>query len=235
MLATLMLLAAGVALRLVEYTSGRALWLDESLLWLNLRGLSFRELTGPLDLGQGAPIPFLLVEKSALEVLGDAEWALRLPSLVAGIALLPVVALLAARLLTPGRAWVALAPVALGVPAIAYSSQVKQYGIDALVAGLLLLVLLPAARAPLTRGRAAGLALAGAAAVWCSDPAVFVLAGGGAALLISAAVARDRSRLTALGWVVAAWLASFAVLYVVHVRDLAVVRGLATSDSSGGS
>ena len=124
--AALALIAAGVGLRLAEYTSGRALWLDESLLWLNLRGLSFRELTGPLDLGQGAPIPFLLVEKSALEVLGDAEWALRLPSLVAGIALLPVVALLAARLLTPGRAWLAVAPVALGVPAISYSSEVKQ-------------------------------------------------------------------------------------------------------------
>ena len=96
-------------------------------------------------------------------------------------------------------------------------------------------MLIPAARAPITRDRAAGLALAGAAAVWCSDPAVFVLAGGGAALGIAAVAARDRPRIRALAWVAAAWLASLAALYVVHVRDLSVVRGLATDDSSGGS
>ena len=124
-----------------------------------------------------------------------------------------------------------------GVAAISYSSEVKQYGIDALVTGLLLLVLIAGGQgAADARPRAPAWRCAGAAAVWCSDPAVFVLAGGGG----GAAHRRRVRRATApgsraLGGIAAAWLASFAALYVVHVRDL--YGGARTRDGrpSGGS
>ena len=96
-------MAVGVVARLVQYLSGRSLWLDESLLWLNLDKRSAAGLLRPLDFAQGAPIPFLLAEKGAIGLFGDAEWSLRLLPLLAGLAALPLAVLVARRLLRPGR------------------------------------------------------------------------------------------------------------------------------------
>jgi hypothetical protein len=226
--ATLALVAAGLASRLVQYLSGRSLWLDESFLWLNLSERSPRELLSQLDFAQGAPLPFLLVEKGMIALAGDGEGALRLVPLLAGIAGVGLVAVLAWRLLGGWEAVVAVGLVALSDHLVYYSAEAKQYSLDlAVAAGLLLLGTWAAAR-PVTAGRAAILAVAGALAVWLSDPAAFVLAGVGGALLARTARGRNGRELALLGAGVAAWLASFAVVYLVHVRDLDVVRDLAT-------
>jgi hypothetical protein len=64
------------------------------------------------------------------------------------------------------------------------------------------------------------LGLAGAAAVWFSHPAVFVLGGIGTALLADAAWARDRRRFLAAAATTAAWLVSFAACYLLFTRHL---------------
>ncbi len=233
--ASVALVVIGVLVRLWQYGSGRSLWLDESFLWLNLDRLSARELTGPLELAQGAPIPFLLAEKGMMTALGDAEWTLRLLPLLFGVGALVLGHRLAVRLLPRGRVWLAVAPLALGQAPIFYSTELKQYSLDMLVATALLLLLVWAAAAPMTWCNATALGASGAAAVWLSDPAVFILAGGGAALLLAAAIRREDARVAALAGVAAAWLVSFAAVYAVHVRDLAAVRALATAGTGAGS
>ena len=144
--ASVALIVAGVAARLAEYWSGRSLWLDESFLWITLDRAPASALAGPLDLAQGAPIPFLLAEKGMLEVFGDGEWALRLLPLVCGIATLVVAQRVAARVLSPERAWIVVAPLALGQAPVFYANEMKQYALDIFVATLLLWVLVWAAQ-----------------------------------------------------------------------------------------
>jgi hypothetical protein len=233
--AVLALIAVGAAARIVQYLSGRALFQDEAFLWLNLSRRSVGALLGPLDYAQGAPVPFLLAERAVSGVLGDSEWALRLIPLACGLAALPLIAMVARRCLRPVEVPVAVGLIALAVPLIDYSSQFKQYSGDVAVALALTLLGLWAARVRLTAARTCALAAAGAAAVWLSDPAVFVLAGVGTTLLVAAWLGGERRRLAVLAGAGAAWLASFAALYLVHVPDLEAVRRLAVDDGAGSS
>lgn len=231
--AVIALIALGAAVRIVQYLSGRALFMDEAFLWLNLSRRSVGALLGPLDYAQGAPVPFLLAERLVMGALGDGEWALRLIPLICGLVALPLVALVARRCLRAVEVPVAVGLIALSVPLIDYSSQFKQYSVDVAVALALLLMGFWAARARLTPGRWCALAAAGAAAVWVSDPAVFVVTGVGATLLVAAALARDRRRVLVLAGAGAVWLASFVAVYLVHVPNLESVRRLAVDVGVG--
>ena len=176
-------MAVGGAARLAQYLSGRSLFLDEAFLWLNLSRRSPGELLGRLDYAQGAPLPFLEGEKLLMAGLGDAEWALRLIPLLCGLVALPLAYLVARRCLRPLEVPVAVGLVALAPPLIYYSAEAKQYSLDVAVALALWLGGLCVARARLTAARAGALTAAGAAALWLSDPAVFVVAGVGGTLL----------------------------------------------------
>ena len=224
------IVAVGVVARLVQYLSGRSLWLDESLLWLNLDERSAAGLLRPLDFAQGAPIPFLLAEKGAIGLFGDAEWSLRLLPLLAGLAALPLAVLVARRLLRSWEVPVAVGLVALSDHLVYYASETKQYSLDLCVALAVLLLGAWALERPLTARVAVALGAGGAAAVWFSDPAAFLLAGLGVTLIARAAFRRSRRETITACAVGAAWLASFGVLYLVHVRDLREVRTLAAGD-----
>lgn len=222
------LIALGLAARLRQYLSGRALWLDEALLWSNLARRSSTELLGTLDLKQAAPVPFLLAEDAATELLGDGELALRLLPLVVGIAALPLSYVVAQRFLRSREVPFAVAGVALSYAAIYYSSEAKQYSIDILVALAILLLALWLDRSPLTSRRALIGGVAGAGALWLSDPAVFMLAGVGVTLIVSTAESRDRRATALLAATVGAWLMSFGLLYVFRVLNLRELQELAS-------
>src|SRR5258708_34470851 len=95
------LILLGVLLRLRQCLFNRSLWLDESLLTLNLLSRSARELLKPLDYHQGAPLGFLMLEKGVISFLGTSEMALRLIPFLAGIVSLFLFTLVAKRFLTP--------------------------------------------------------------------------------------------------------------------------------------
>jgi uncharacterized membrane protein YuzA (DUF378 family) len=229
---SLVLIGIGALVRLVQYLSGRSLWLDESFLWLNLSHKSASDLLGPLDLAQGAPPLFALSEKLSIDLFGDGEMALRLVPLLAGLAALPLVYLVARRCLRPAAVPVAVALIALSTPITYYATEAKQYSLDLAVGLALLLLGLWIADARLTAVRGAIAAAAGAIAVWASDPSVFVLGGIGASLLVAAVLSGDRRRLAGLLGVTGAWLVSFGFVYVVHVTNVSEVREL-TSGNTG--
>src|SRR6185437_15758947 len=68
----------GIALRGAAWLNDRNLWIDESMLSLNLIERSPARLLEPLDWNQGAPVGFLLAVKTAIATIGITERSLRL-------------------------------------------------------------------------------------------------------------------------------------------------------------
>jgi hypothetical protein len=223
------LIGLGIVVRVARYASDRSLWLDESYLVLNLTNRSYSGLLGTLDFGQGGPAGLLLLQKLVVDVLGDSEHALRLLPFLAGIASLFLFYGIARRLLTPVAVPLALLLFAVGYPFVLYAGMVKQYGVDVAVALALIYLFLRLVDRPHLGVRSiAILTLAGAAAVWLSHPAAFVLAGVGAGAVAVMLLRGDRRGLLALGIPFAAWLGSFGAMFVLTLREFDALAQAAT-------
>lgn len=219
------IIAFGILLRLVRYLADRSLWLDESLLTLNLLHRSYAELLEPLDFGQGAPTGFLMLQKLSIDLFGDAEWALRLFPLLAGILSLLLFFAVARRLLAARAVPLALLLFATVEPFVRYSAEAKQYGFDVAIAlALFYVFLLVVGAGRLTPGRAAVLGLAGAVAVWLSYPAVFVLAGIALASAVAVARSRDRRGAAMLAAAAGSWAVSFLAVYLLSLGEVVALR-----------
>src|SRR5437764_15089601 len=70
------ILAAGIGLRVWQYSANSSLWVDEAALARNVIDRSVVELFAPLDHGQVAPWGFLLLEKLAVWIFGNNEYVL---------------------------------------------------------------------------------------------------------------------------------------------------------------
>jgi hypothetical protein len=214
------LVVLGIVLRIRQYVFDRSLWNDEASLAINIINRGYGGLTHKLAVEQGAPIGFLWLEKTATELFGNSEDALRLVPLLAGIASVLLFRRLANRLLTPVPALVALGLFAVSPSLVYYASEAKQYGFDAFAA-LALASFLPWLLAgELSWKKSVWWGVTAAVLVWCSFPAVFV-AGS-----VSAVVALHvlfRHRWGDLGRIAAGsavWGASFATDYFVALRSL---------------
>ena len=218
--AVVALVVLGTLLRGAAWLGDRNLWIDESMLALNLIERSPARLLEPLDWNQGAPVGFLLASKAAIGQLGTGERALRFLPMLGSLWGLFGFAWLAPRLMSRPAAMIAIAIFSISPVLVSYSAECKQYATDASIA-----VGLFAAAASLLHGesgarRWAVLAGAGACAVWFSHPAVFVLGGIGTALFAAAAFQKDRTRLLATSLTIGTWLVSFAACYFLFLRNL---------------
>lgn len=210
------ILLVGVGLHTVAFASERSLWIDEAMVALNIVERSPARLFEPLDRNQGAPVGFLLATKASVELFGPTEHALRLPAYLASLVGLGAFAIAAYRLLPHPSGHLALALFSVSPHVVAYAAECKQYSFDAAFAAVLLA--LAAGRWNLRRGIV--FAIAGALSVWCSHPALFVLAGLGIALFSNAILRRDRSSIFGLMLLGGVWLLSFAAVYLVNLRHL---------------
>lgn len=210
----------GIGLRTIALAGDRNLWIDESMLALNLVERSPAQLFKPLDWNQGAPVGFLLLVKGAILSIGASEVGLRIVPFIGSILGLIAMAWVSVRLLPRPAAVLAILLAAMSPFLISYAAECKQYATDAAITVGLLAVGLGLLQGERGFARWAALAAAGAGAVWFSHPAAFVLGGIGTALLAEAALARDRGRFLAAAGTVATWLASFAVCYLVNLRQL---------------
>jgi hypothetical protein len=183
----------------------------------NIAQRSVPELREPLEEEQVAPFLYLAATRKCLELFGRSERALRLPSLLAGLLLLPLAAAFFRESLPRGPALAAMGLLAVSDPLVDYAVQVKPYALDAAVA---LLVLLLAWRELRDAGRWWArliLAAVGFLGPWLSFPLAFVLPVAWGLL----AWARLRRR-AALPWsyllgVAALWAVS-ALGFLIHLQ-----------------
>ncbi len=218
--AVALLLFLGIVLRLRQYLTGRSLWVDEAMLALNVVQRGFAAMFQPLDYDQGAPIGFLLVEKLFNAVLGRNEFALRLFPLLVGLLSLWLFYLLLSRVTDQTGLLVALALFALNPRLIYYSSEVKQYIIDATVTIALLLFAASFFSGSPGKKDFTWLAIAGMIALWFSHPALFVLAGIGLALVIVCLQRRDYPSLWLILGIGFLWVLEVGFLYALILKDL---------------
>lgn len=216
----LALVCAGFILRLRQFLVNRSLWLDEAMLTNNILARDFGELFLQLDNNQGAPIGFLLLQKTITLTLGDSEYALRLFPFLAGCLSLTWMFLLARKVASPCAGSLALALFALSPALVSYSSEAKQYSSDVAIMLGLCLFYLKYEQADLKPINAVFLSLAGGLAVWLSHPALFVIGSLGLALFLPALRAKDKRRIVMLILVAAAWGLNLGVLYFVNLRQL---------------
>lgn len=174
----------GIVLRLVQYLYNRSLWLDEAMLALNIVNRSFAELLTPLDYRQNAPLLFLMLERLSVEILGNNEYALRLPSLIFGIASIILFYQVLKRYTNPNVVLFSLGFFAISEPLIYYSSEVKQYSCDLAVSLLIYLIIHHFQTHEISWLKTIGLGLISALLMWISFTSLFVLASGFICLII---------------------------------------------------
>jgi hypothetical protein len=214
-------ICVGVVLRLWQYLLNRSLWLDEALLGLDVIHRTYSGLLKPLDDKQGAPLGFVLFERFFVQHWGSSEYVLRLVPLLAGIVSLFLFYAVAKRVVRPAAVPIALGLFAIAPPLIYYSSELKQYSSDVAVA--LLLYLIALAPSPTTWGgpRISALGFIGAATIWCSHPAVFILASIGTVFGVILVTERQWKQLSRFGIAYALVIGSLIADYLVSLRNLA--------------
>jgi hypothetical protein len=207
------LLALGIAARLVRYALRFPLWGDEAFLSASLLERGYLDMLRPLEYHQVCPLLFLWGQLTVVKLLGYTEFTLRLFSLVCSIASLFLFRSLARRLVRGTSLLVAVGVFAVAYPGIRYAAEAKPYQCDLLVSLVLLLFCVQWWRRPHRVGWLWGLAAMMPLAIGLSYPAVFV-AGG---IVIAVAVMLWTSPLVR-GW--PAWCALTAMLGVSFLAML---------------
>jgi len=212
----------GIAVRCVQYLANRSLWLDESMLALNIVHKTPLQLLQPLDYEQGAPLGFLILEKTIVQMLGNNEYALRLLPLISGAFSLFIFYSLAKIVLEQKALLISLALFIFSGPLIYYASEVKQYSSDVAIAVLMyFLTIRYIIRNGFDVRNAIVFGIIGSVAIWISHPALFILIGVGTVLIWLYIRRKTWGDLRRLVIACAFLVLNFTVLYFISLRHLA--------------
>lgn len=212
---------AGILLRVREVAAQRSLWVDESMLALNVVTRDFTELARPLDQVQMAPLFFLWAARAGVTLLGQAEWVFRLLPLASGAALLVVMALLLSRVAGAPTVATVVSCLSISPFLIYYSGEFKPYMGDALASAVVLWVFLREGEGV---GRRPWLPWLVATLVpWFSLPVAFTLGG----IVLANGWRNRRASLPVIAGAVS-WVAA-----VLATRSGAVSRAMSTYWTGG--
>ncbi|ABG51832.1 hypothetical protein Tery_2637 [Trichodesmium erythraeum IMS101] len=228
-----LIIAFGVAMRFIQYLSNRSLWADEAVLALNIVNRSYLELMQPLDYDQGAPIGFLIVEKLAVQILGNNEYSLRFFPFICGVCSLFLFYELGKKWSSKSAIIISLALFASLQYLVYYSAEVKQYSSDVAIALLLYVLLIPLLQQKLHRVQIVKYSLVGVTAIWFSHPSIFILASFGSSALLINFWQKELSKIKQLLLIYSAWVLSFAIFYFLSLINLTSNETLTTSWEDG--
>jgi hypothetical protein len=212
-------LFVGVILRVWQYLARTSLWVDEAALARNVLDRDLWQLVStPLAFAQVAPRGWLALVKLCSALFGNGELSLRLVPLAGGIGALVAAHALARRLLTAAGVAVATLLVALAVPLILFSSNLKPYSTDVCLVLCSILIADRAMTRSMSLTAAAALSVFGFVAVLLSNAAVFALVPAAGVLAYSTwHMPQDRRRRLA---VVAAWSLAVVLAAVLGIHSM---------------
>lgn len=207
--ALLAIVAAGIALRLLNLLGGRAFWLDELYLQPNILDRGFGALASPLVNQQIAPLGLLVGSKLTGLLPGDAELTLRVfPFLAELLGFLLFYPMMRRAGASRAAGLIGLACVAVLHPFVRHGPELKQYGTEFAVT-VVITILALAALERVSLGRRGALALGGLVAGPLSITAPAILAPAGALLLLDDLRRRDWRGAALTCAMGAAWVAAF--------------------------
>lgn len=178
------ILSLGTLLRIIVYFQNRSLIMDEANLARNVVEKSGRDFFQSLDYAQYCPPIFMLLTKLNTILFGVNEWSLKLGPLLAGILLLVFFWMLLKKMVEESVVhWYLLLVLSFSTLAIRYSTEFKQYSLDALLTLLLVYIALQFKGAKWTVKNTLIWLLLGSLMIWTSMPSIFVLAAIGFAFL----------------------------------------------------
>jgi hypothetical protein len=213
------LVVMGILLRLRQYLANRSLWADEASLAFNLANRTFGELTHKLYYHQAAPIGFLLIEKFSIVMLGNRDYIMRIFPLFSGVLATYLIYRIARA--TIGMAGMfAVAMFSFSWWLIYYSSELKQYSSDVMIALLLVYLSVRCLKDKAQVKDFFLLGLAGMIGLWVSHPAVFVIAGIASVLLFEKITRKDYAPMAWIAGVAIVWAAFFLLEYLVSLRQI---------------
>ncbi len=209
----------GIFIRIRLYLLNRSFWGDEASLAMNLVTRNFIELTKLLDYHQAAPIGFLFIEKLSLIIFGNQEYSMRLFPLMAGILAVYFIYRFSREHLGIAGLF-ALVLFAVSWWLIYYSSELKQYSSDVMIALMLIFLAGNCLKENVRAKDFLTLGIIGSFMIWISHPSVFILAGIGLVLLLEKFTRRGYAP---WGWILGigiGWIASFGLEYLVSLRHI---------------
>ncbi len=215
------IIGLGIILRIIRYLHNPAFGFDESSNAVDIISRSFVELFGPSsDESIKYPYGFMVLERLAVLVFGNGEYALRLPPLLLGI-LSPILFYkLIQNNIKPYAVLVALGLFAILEPLIMQSSNVKPYMGDLTFALMIVIWADYIKTRSLNVANVVLAGFAGAVIIWFSYPSLFVLAGVGVCLAAFCLSNKEWSRLGKLVIVYLMWAASFLACYFMYIQKL---------------
>jgi hypothetical protein len=222
-----LILTLGAVLRIARWWQQRSLWVDElsisfSIIHRSWHDLLFKELAYK----QAAPVGFLVAEKLCYSIGGSTEWALRLPSLIAGLIALPIFMGIVRRALSTRAGLLALGLFSIVTGLIYYSQEVKQYSFDVAVALAITYTAIRLWDDGFSVWRVTTYGIAGGVGMFCSHPAVFVAGATLVSLTVGQACKNPKHRMPARQWlslaiVGSAWIGLLALNYAAFLHILA--------------
>jgi hypothetical protein len=212
-----LMLVLGIAIPFVQFIFNRSLWHDEAMLGLNLVNRSPSDLLKPLDLLQVAPILFLEVEKFFLWLWPSSEMGLRVfPLLCSFLSLFFFYRILKKVLANKIAILLALSLYVFDSTLVYYSSEVKQYMSDVLVATVTCYLVLRDDRDH--RLRFALLGLNGVLCIALSSIAPIILLCAGLCLAFEMVCSR-REYLFPLVGLALVWVIAFGAYYLAFINN----------------
>lgn len=132
--ALVLIVAAAIAVDLLQWAAPFPFWLDEEMIAINLRDRGFAELHGPLWLGQSAPLGWLFLQRAIILVSDGNEHAMRAVPLLFGMATVVLAAWFGRRWLGQVAATTLISLTAAAQWFSHYRFEVKHYTADVFAA-----------------------------------------------------------------------------------------------------
>jgi hypothetical protein len=168
------IISLGVLLSVYQFLYNRSLWNDEATLSLNIIHKSPAKLLKPLDLAQVAPLLFLEIEHFIFYFISGTEYGLRLFPLLSFIAsIFFLYQILKIVFKNRSTHIFALSLFVFNSVLLYYSSEVKQYMSDVLVANVLYYCLIKTYKRDFNRY--VTLAIVGAVSIFLSNISIIIL------------------------------------------------------------
>lgn len=226
------IISLGIVLRIIRYCYNPPLWFDEAVNAVDIIKRSLPEFMNPSpDYDGSYPFGFLILIKSAVILFNNTEYAFRLIPLIFGIMSILLFYRVSKQYINPEALPIALAFFAISDPLVLFSSEFKPYSVDLFFVLLIYILTSYVQAKELDRFRLSLFAVTGAITLWFSNPSVFVLAGVGTVMALSAMINMEWPKVRRLSIVFLIWAISFTALYFIYISKAYAHIGLGVEGS----